>query len=199
RVNGKWRVEYPVGQVLWEGEWSPYGLRISPDGERLAFAVFSSGSSLGIMTIRRSGQRKFLGIVSGHITTVAGARRAWMPDGREIWVRSFDTKDLGTIYGVNLNGKRRVIAHLPGRVNLHDVSRDGKALISTIIVRQGILGVAPGEDAERELSILDVSELKDISRDGRWIVANVRGASGGPRGSIYLRGTDGSPAVRADD
>jgi WD40 repeat protein len=199
RINGRWRVEYPVGQVLWEAEWPPYGLRISPDGERVAFGVFGGGSSIGIMTVTRSGQRKFLGVVSGQITTVAGARLAWRPDGREIWFRSFDTNDLGTIYGVNLSGKRRVIAHLPGRVNLHDISADGKALISTVVVRAGILGVAPGEDTERELSILDASDLKDISRDGRWIVANIRGASGGPGGSIYLRGTDGSPAVRVGD
>jgi hypothetical protein len=199
KINGKWRVEYPVGQVLWEAEWPPYGLRISPDGERVAFGVFREGSSIGIMTVTRSGQRKFLGIVSGQITTVAGAQFAWRPDGREIWFRSFDTNDLGTIYGVNLNGQRRVVAHLPGRVNLHDISADGKALVSTVVVRAGILGVAPGEDTERELSILDASDLKDISRDGRWIVANVRGASGGPGGSIYLRGTDGSPAVRAGD
>jgi len=199
KVNGKWRVEYPVGKVLWEGEWPPYGLRISPDGERLAFGVFGEGSSLGIMTVTRSGKRKFLGILSGQITTVVGAQLAWRPDGREIWFRSFDTNDLGTIYGVTLSGKRRVIGHLPGRVNLHDISADGKALISTVVVHAGILGLAPGEDTERELSILDSSDLKDISRDGRWIVANVRGASGGPRGSIYLRGTDGSPSVRVGD
>jgi WD40 repeat protein len=199
KVNEKWRVEYPVGQVLWEGDWPPYGLRISPDGERVAFGVFAGGSSIGIMTVMRSGQRKFLGTVSGQITTVVGSRLAWRPDGREIWFRSFDTNDLGTIYGVDLNGKRRVIAHLPGRVNLHDISADGKTLISTVVVRAGILGVAPGEDAERDLSVLDASDLKDISRDGRWIVANVRGASGGPGGGIYLRATDGSAAVRAGD
>jgi len=34
KVNGKWRIEFPVGQSLWEGDWPPYGLRISPDGER---------------------------------------------------------------------------------------------------------------------------------------------------------------------
>ena len=199
KVNGKWRVEYPVGQSLWESDWPPYGLRISPDGERVAFAVFSGGSSIGIMTAARSRETKFLGAVSGQITTTAGAQLAWTSDGREIWFRSFDTNDLGTIYGVNLNGKRRVIVHLPGHVDLYDISSDGKALISTVVVRAGILGVAPGEDTERDLSVLDASDLKDISREGGWIVANVRGASGGPGGGIYLRATDGSPAVRAGE
>jgi len=199
RVNGKWRVEYPLGQVLWEGDWPAYGLRISPDGERVAFDVFDEGSRIGIMIVDRSRHRKLLGALSGQITTAAGAQLAWSPSGREVWFRSFDANDLGTVYAVSLNGKRRVIAHLPGRVNLHDISRDGKALISTVVVRQGILGAAPGENSERELSILDASDLKDISRDGHWILANTRGASGGAHGSVYLRTTDGSPPVRVGD
>jgi Tol biopolymer transport system component len=198
-VNGKWRLEYPVGKMIWESEWPPYGLRISPDGERLAFCVYTEGSRIGVMTIDRSGERKFLGAVSGQAPTILGARLAWTPDQREIWFRSFDPKDLGTIYGIGLNGKRRVITHLPGDIMLHDVSRDGKALVSTVAIRAGILGIAPGQDTERDLSILDASDLKDLSHDGQLIVANVRGESGGPRGSIYLRRTDGSLAVRLGD
>jgi len=199
RVNTKWRVEYPLGNVLWEGDWPPYGMRISPDGQQVAFCVFSDGSRIGVMTVDRSSRRKFLGTVSGQIATTINARLVWAPDGREIWFRSFDTRDLGTIYAIDLNGKRRVIVHLPGPVTLHDVSRDGRALIATNVTRTGILGLTPGENAERDLSILDASDLKDISRDGRMILATVRGESGGPRGSIYLRPTNGSPPVRVGD
>jgi serine/threonine protein kinase len=196
KVNGKWRVEYPVGKVLWEGEWPPYGLRISPDGERVAFGVFGEGSSLGIMTVTRSGQRKFLDILSGQITTVVGTQLAWRPDGREIWLRFIDKKELGTIW---LTPERKAAC------NWSFARRQPARYFRR---RQGANqhGCGPRRNPrrrrrghERELSILDSSDLKDISRDGRWIVANVRGASGGPRGSIYLRGTDGSPSVRVGD
>jgi eukaryotic-like serine/threonine-protein kinase len=59
--------------------------------------------------------------------------------------------------------------------------------------------MAPGQDTERDLSILDGSALNDISQDGRVILAGVGGESGGPKGSIYLRATDGSPPVRLGD
>jgi eukaryotic-like serine/threonine-protein kinase len=198
-ANGKWRLEYPLGKTLWESEFPPFGLRISPDGNQVAFGVYTEGSRIGLMTVDRSGRRKFLGAVSGQTSTTSDPQLAWTPDQREIWFRSFDAKDMGTIYAINLKGKRRLIAHLPGHITLHDLSRDRKALIGTNAIRQGILGVAPSEEAERDLSILDASELKGISQDGQVIVADVRGESGGPRGSIYWRRTDGAPPVRLSD
>lgn len=127
------------------------------------------------------------------------ARLFWTPDGREIWFRSFDTNDLGTIYGLSLSGKLRVIARLPGQVALHDVSRTGHALISTDATRIGILGVAPGEEVEKDLSVLDASEVISISDDGGMILADAEGSSGGPQGSVYLGHTDGSPPIRLAD
>jgi eukaryotic-like serine/threonine-protein kinase len=199
RVNGKWRLEYPLGKTLWESEYPPYGLRISPDGDQVVFCVYTEGSRIGLMTVDRAGRRKLLGVVSGQTSTTADAQLAWTPDQREIWFRSFDAKDLGTVYAISLKGERRVIAHLPGRVALHDLSRSGKALIGTNAIREGILGVAPGENVERDLSILDVSDLKGISQDGQVIVANVRGESGGSKGSIYWRSTNGAQPVRLSD
>lgn len=38
-----------------------------------------------------------------------------------------------------------------------------------------------------------------ISDDGRLIAATISGESGGPKGSIYVRKTDGSPPVRVGD
>ncbi len=196
RVNGKWRLEYPEGKVLWESEFPPYGLRISPDGESVAFCVYEQGSRVGIMTIDRAGKHQYRGAVSSQISMAENARLFWSSNGREIWFRSLDSNDRGTIYGLSLNMKLRVIARFPGDVTLHDLAPSGEALIATNSTRVGILGVAPGETAERDLSVLDASELTSISQDGQMLLANVVGASGGARGSIYLRRTDGEPPVR---
>ena len=196
RVNGKWRLEYPEGQVLWESEWPAYGLRISPDGDRVAFCVYDQGSRIGIMTIDRAGNRQYLGVVSSQISKAENAELFWSADGREIWFRSFDPSDLGTIYSLSLSGKRRIVARMPGEITLRDRLRNGLTLISTDTTRVGILGLAPGETTERDLSVLDASDLANISNDGRMILTNAEGASGGPRGSIYLRRTDGSPPIR---
>jgi len=199
RLSGQWNLEFPLGKVIWKSEFPPYGLRLSPGGERVAFCVYDQGSRIGLMTINRAGERKYLGLVSGQNSTILDAHLFWTPDAREIWFRSFDTNDLGTIYGLSLNGKRRVIARLPGEVKLHDLSRGGQALISTDATRVGILGVAPGESTEKDLSVLDASQVVGISGDGRMILADAGFASGGPRGSIYIRRTDGSAPVRLAD
>lgn len=196
RINGTWQLEYPEGQVLWKSEWPAYGLRISPDGGRVAFCVYDQGSRIGIMSIDRAGKRQYLGVVSSQISKAENAQLFWSADGREIWFRSFDPSDLGTIYSLSLNGKRRIVARMPGEITLHDRLRNGLTLIGTDTTRVGILGVAPGETAERDLSVLDASDLANISNDGGMILTNAEGASGGPHGSIYLRRTDGSPPIR---
>jgi len=199
RVNGAWQLEFPEGKVLWKSEWPAFGLRISPDGERVAFCVYDQGSSVGIQIINRAGERKYLGAVSGQLSSAENARLFWTPDGREIWFRSLDASDPGTIYGMGLNGKRRVVVRFPGHITLQDLARSGQALITTNETRVGILGQGPGETAERDLSILDAAKLSSISQDGTMILANAKGASGGPRGSIYLGHTDGTPPVRMSE
>ncbi len=88
---------------------------------------------------------------------------------------------------------------MPGHIVIYDIARDGRILLRTDTRQVGILGVAPGEDTERDLSCLDQSVLSGISDDGRIIVATILGESGGPKGSIYMRRTDGSPPVRLGD
>jgi Tol biopolymer transport system component len=201
QIGGRYRLEYPVGTMLVEHslDWPFFSIRISPDGERVAFSEWRGGGSrVSILTIDRSRKWQSLGVVSGQ-TSTSGTQLGWTRDGREIWYRSFDASDLGTVYSIDMKGKRRTIARVPGHVALFDLSREGKALLSTNSGRIGILGLAPGETTERDLSCLDAGYLKGISDDGRIILAGVGGEGGGPKGSVYLRHTDGSSAIRLGD
>jgi predicted Ser/Thr protein kinase/WD40 repeat protein len=201
QVGGRYRLEYPVGKVLIEHQhdWPFFNIRISPDGERVAFSEWRGGGSrISILTVDRSRKWQSLGIVSGQ-TSTGETQLSWTRDGREIWFRSFDANDLGTVYAIDMKGRQRVVARIPGRVSLFDVSPDGRALLSTNTDRVGILAAAPGETLERDLSCLDAGILKSISDDGRMILASIAGEGGGAKGSIYLRHTDGSPAVRLGD
>jgi eukaryotic-like serine/threonine-protein kinase len=199
QVDGKTRLEYPVGKVLVEQEWPFFNVRVSPDGERVAYAAWrGNGSRISIFLVDLSGKSQSLGIVSGQ-TSTGGPHLCWTRDGREIWFRSFDANDLGTVYAIDMKGRRRVVTRLPGRVSLFDVSPQGRALLSTYAGCLGILALAPGETVERDLSCLDAGTLKGISDDGRMILADIAVESGGPKGSIYLRHTNGSPPVRLGD
>jgi hypothetical protein len=55
--------------------------------------------------------------------------------------------------------------------------------------------LGPGDRRERDLSELDLSFVVDLSRDGRTLLGVEQGAGAGPHGAIFLRPTDGTPAV----
>jgi len=200
RVNGINRLEYPVGTVLADKiGWPLWLIRVSPDGQRVAYVTRTNGTAIGMAVIDRAGKKTYLGAVSGQNATSATAALCWNAKGTEIWFRSFDPSEPGTIYAVGLRGKRRVALRLPSQIQLYDISPRGDLLLSTGSSQLGILGEAPGDTAERDLSCLDSGKVAGISDDGRIIAANVTGESGGEKGSVYLRKMDGSPAIRASD
>jgi len=199
QVDGKGRLEYPVGKVLTASIWGPFGIRVSPDGQQVAFTTYDQGSSIAIYVVNRSGKTRKLGVVSGQTEGAIAPSLCWTRDGREIWFRSFDANDANTIYAIGLDGKRRLVGRFPGTVALWDVAADGRILFTSDTGRMGVRGLPPGETGERDLSCLETSELKGISDDGRIILANVLGESGGEKGSIYLRHTDGSAPIRLGD
>jgi hypothetical protein len=200
RVNGAVRLEYPIGTVLVDKiAWPFEMLRISPDGNRVAYPTYGEGSSVQIMVVDRSRKLQSLGPVSGQITTAEDSWLAWAPGGNEIWFHSFDTDEPGVVYAIDMQRQRRRVLALPSRVRFYDVAADGRALLSTGVLQIGILGAGPGATAERDLSCLDSGLVSAISQDGKMIVASVVGESGGPKGSVYWRMMDGSPAVRLGD
>ena len=200
KVNGKYRLEYPLGHVLLDNyQWPPYAIRVSPEGDRVAFSSYTyEGSAQGLFVVDRAGKVTSLGRVSGQDSTV-GTNLCWTANGREIWYRSFDRDETGTVYAIDMHGRRRVVARVPAHIVLYDLARDGTALFSTTAQTLGVLGAGPGDSAERDLSALNASMLRGISQDGRVLLMNMIGEAGGPKGSIYMRRTDGSPAVRLGD
>jgi eukaryotic-like serine/threonine-protein kinase len=199
-VNNVTRLEYPIGTVLADKiEYPQEMLRISPDGSRVVYAGFANGSRVQLFVVDRSGKRTKLGVVSGQNTTGEDASLSWSPKGDEVWFRAFDTALSGTVYAVDMKGRRRVAFSLPSRVKLYDVSRDGQVLLGTGSSSLNILGAAAGENTERDLSCQDSGMVRAISDDGSMIVANITGESGGTKGAMYLRKMDGSAPVRIAD
>ena len=104
-----------------------------------------------------------------------------------------------SLYGVDLQGRARVVDAAPGDISVADVSTAGKVLVVRNDGRRGILGTRPGDETERDLSWLDWSRPADLSKDGRWVLFEEEGQGAGPNYSVYLRNTDGSPAVKLGD
>jgi Tol biopolymer transport system component len=103
------------------------------------------------------------------------------------------------IRGVDLAGRERVVASFPGYLLIYDIDARGRALVARETDRWTLMAQVPGATRERDLSWLDFSASQDLSRDGRLVLIGDTGGRGVEKGSIYLRRTDGSPAVLLGD
>jgi Tol biopolymer transport system component/predicted Ser/Thr protein kinase len=192
-VGGRNRLEFPIGKVLFEtAGWISHP-RVSPRGDEVAYidhpARGDDGGSVAV--VDRSAKRKSL---SETFETAQGL--AWAPSGDEVWFTAAKTGGNRALFAVSLSGRQRLLARVPGILMLHDVSRGGRALMTHDTNRIEVLGLSPGEQKERDLSWLDWSNASDISADGKTLLFSEAGEGGGAGYSVYVRSTDGSPAVR---
>ena len=194
RVADRHRLEFPAGKVLYEtGGWVSYP-RVSPDGRRIAFCDHPGyGDDRGSVAVVESAGGKTTMLSEGY-STLQGL--AWAPSGREVWFTAAQTSAERSLYAVTLSGRRRAVLRVPGSVRIHDIYADGRVLLSRETMRSGILGRAPGEAKERDLSWHDFSVPADLSPDGKTLLISEQGGGAGPGYAVYLREMDGSPAVR---
>ncbi len=188
-VDGKNRLEYPAGKVLYESVRGLFAVRFSPRGDQIAF--LERGGTLYLTDL--SGKKKKLA------DGIRGIALAWTPSGGEIWVEGRSGSGEGRIDGIDLAGKTRVLARAPGRLILSDIAPDGRALVEHASGRRRVIGAAPGESKERELSWFDGSVPVGLSADARTLLLAENGDAGGGNESFYVRRTDGSPAVKLGD
>jgi eukaryotic-like serine/threonine-protein kinase len=84
-------------------------------------------------------------------------------------------------------------------LNLLDIGRDGRILLTEVSNRMGMRALLPPEKEEKDLSWLDTSQARDISPDGKVLLFLELSYGDGRNPAIYIRKTDGSPAVRLGD
>ena len=146
------------------------------------------------MVIRSSGEG-VKAIASGF--ELPGGAPCWTPDGKEVWFTG--TPEPGRpsgLHAADLDGKIRLVAQMPGELELDDISRDGRVLLAHHTLISSMRAWAAGNSAERDLTWLDFSVPSDFSPDGKKILFSELGEGGGETSSVYLRDVDGSPAVR---
>ncbi len=199
------RIEYPRGKVIWRSDEYAWDLRVAPAGDALAFCQ-SPGGNHTVVILDRAG--KVLAQSGGWSSPplVSGDESprgciAWAPGGQEVWFAASRPGGESGLYALTREGEVRPLLRVPGgdTLLLLDAARDGRALLAQVNVRSSLMVQAPGEREERDLSWFENSAMPVLSADGRWILFTEMGEGGGERGSVYFRGTDGSPAVRLGD
>jgi eukaryotic-like serine/threonine-protein kinase len=189
------RIEYPIGKVLYKTAGYLTGLRVSPDGNRIAFIEHSRGDD----------QRGVLCVVdrAGRKETLTGEWRQllytlWNPAGDEVFFQGNRKGEGWGSWGVTLAGHLRAARWLPG---LQDVSQDGVVLDigGYRNVRRDILALVPGAAKETNLSWLGESDAVDLSRDGLVLLFYEYNETASESFQTFLRKTDGSDATLLGD
>jgi serine/threonine protein kinase/Tol biopolymer transport system component len=192
RVNGTFRLEFPLGKVLYQTLGYISDLRFSPTGKHIAFLdhpVFGDDRGF-VSVIDLEGHRK---VLTGEFSSEQGL--AWSPRGDEIWFTANLTAEPSVLRAVNLAGKQRIVLAAPIRLQLQDVVPDGRVLLAAQYMRWQ-LGVVDVKDSHpRDLTAFQWVQIEDISRDGAMILLNAFDTSADNNYRLYIQRTDGAAPV----
>jgi serine/threonine protein kinase/Tol biopolymer transport system component len=203
-VGGKNRLEYPIGKVIHETPGWMGNPRVSPDGEWVAYLDHPQvgDDAGGVHLVNRQGTDKVL--TQGSLTAEG---LAWTPDGKEIWYTA-TVHDEGNpaeegggraLNAVTPSGQKRIITRVPAALQLEDISKEGKVLLSRQSWRRELGGEIAGMPKEQDFSWLDYSFPAQLSADGKLFLFDEEGAGGGAGYSVYLRKTAEDSAIRLGD
>jgi hypothetical protein len=196
-VGGHSVLQYPVGKTLYDAApGNVTHIRFSPSGDAIAFIRHPvAGDTAGsVMIVDLQGRTTTL---SSGWNSVLGL--AWSPDGREVWFTGTKEGAAQALFAVTRAGAERLLVRAPATLTVHDVSKDGRVLMTRDAWGAGVMALPPGGAGERDLSWLDGSTAWDLSADGTTMILEESWEAGGAARAIYLRTTDGAPAIRLGD
>jgi dipeptidyl aminopeptidase/acylaminoacyl peptidase len=122
---------------------------------------------------------------------------SWSPRGDEVWFAAARSGGWPkTIYGVAPGREPRAVVRLPTSMRLVDARSDGRVLLTSVNIRSEMLGISSEEKRERNLAWLDQPLPRDFSDDGKTVLFIEQGEAMGANPAVYIRKTDGAPAVR---
>jgi len=192
-VNGKFHLEYPIGTVLYETEKRPPMMpRVSADGKLVAF--FDFDVEVGDYALCVIGPNHSRQLLSRGWRAIGALN--WSPDNHEVWFSGGQPGSDPALYAVTLSGAQRLVSQTGGMIVMQDVARDGRVLLTTVNSRLGIHYLPANNGAPRDLAWLDSSLMYDLSSDAQSLVFVELSSGQGRNSAIYLRKTDGSPAIQ---
>jgi Tol biopolymer transport system component len=192
---GRYRLEYPIGKVLYQPPGWITSARVSPAGDRIAFLDHPRLGDLGgsVVVLDTTGKMTTL---SSDWKSLQGL--AWSSSSDEIWFTGSRTGRGGSsaLYAVTMTGRERVVFSAPGTLKLNDISRDHQVLLTRGTTRGGVKALGADGTTDRELSWFDYSTVADLSPDGKTLLFYEWGEGVGAKSTIFIRSTDGADAVR---
>src|SRR5207342_87923 len=122
---------------------------------------------------KSGGEKQVLSDAWSSITGLAWANR------NEIWFTAAKVGATAALHAVDLSGRTRLVMQSPSRLEIQDIDRDGRVLLTESRFRLRINAVDPDGGQERDLSWLDGSVATDLSPDGSILTINEQSTGGG--------------------
>ena len=191
-VGERSRVEFPLGTLIRE-TYGAYAPRLSRDGRELAFYAMETPTSPKTVTIADLSGRTTI-LSNGWLWT--GRYVAWSPRGDEVWFSATKGGRASPLRAVSRSGQERIVLSLPGYIHLQEILPDGRVLLAYGTARREVRCRIAGEPHERNLTWFGWSGAEWLSADGKTLLFHEWDGTPNNVPRAYLRGTDGSPAVR---
>jgi Tol biopolymer transport system component len=191
-TQGRDRIEYPIGHVLYMSNGWISHLRFAPGDDAIAFmdhpALWDDRGSVCLIDL------------NGHLTVLSPEWEsedglAWSPDAKEVWFTGAEKGINRDLVGVNRSGRIRKILDLPTGITLEDVAPDGQVLVSLDNERV-VMNTIERNGKPVDISWHDWSVAKDISRDGQWVLFEDSSEAAGAHYSVAIRKIDGTAPVQ---
>src|SRR5262245_7704581 len=169
RMDGFERLEYPLGNVLYQTSGFISHIRFSPSGDRIAFAdhpVYADDAG-GVAVVDLEGRRT---VLSEGWLSVHGL--AWTRDGSEIWFGG--TKGTAVsgdgVYSVTPAGHLRAVLVGPTRYKVLDIASDGRVLIGHEREERVVEALMAGSPAPIDVGLRSSSSSLWISEGGTSVL-----------------------------
>ena len=192
-VGGQHRLEYPIGTVLYQTGGDIGAVRVSPDGQQIAFLDHpEDGDDRGVVaTVDLKGVVKRL---TPQYSGLQGL--SWTPDGTRLRYSATSGDGTMALREVTLRGVMRTLLPTAGDAIAQDIARDGR-LLATRRNKFYRMWVHTARDSvARDVSWLNASVQPTISRDGGLVAFTDASDAAGANYATMTRRVDGSPAVR---
>ena len=192
-VNGRDRLEFPVGTVLFEGSGYLSDPRISHDGKHVAFAEhpFRWDDRGTVKIVDRTGKQL---AVTQEFAAIEGM--AWRPGDAEVLFSATSGATRFVVHAVSIAGHDRVAMSGPGDLTTQDVSSSGQLLLTRDNIPYRLFLRGPRDKHDRDVSWLDLALAPKLSHDGSLLAFTDGGMDAGPNYTVMLQKTDSGQVAR---
>lgn len=195
-LNNRYRLEYPMGNLIAESSGWISHARISPDDSAIAFVEHPIiNDDIGYVHVWSKASGKVKRLTELWAGGIRGM--AWNKD--EIWFSATRETGMKGLWAVSRSGKVRSILQIPGDLMLEDIAQDGRVLLLCEENRGGVAAGQRNDPKVMELGLRDWSFPQDLSPDGKTLVIEEQSEASDTGYRIYLRRLDGSAIMQVGE